>query len=209
MAALGALLMAHGNAQHLAIATEALVLRLLWRRTGLYIAGIVSHALYGIVAFLLLRDLTGTLSPHIPLFNATGLTMLWSIAAVAIAALNLPRDKVRRFYLYAAHAMIMAWVLHECSRLSNGQAIVTVIWGVYGTSLLVAGLLKAIRSMRTVGLVTLLVVVGKLFMVDLASVPAIWRILLFIGFGGVFLALSYWFISLDRSRAQEGQKHDE
>lgn len=201
MAAVGALLLAEGNAQHLAIATEALVLRLLCRRTSLYVADILSHVLYGIVAFLLLRDLTGTRSSGIPLFNTTGVTMLWSIATIAIAALNLPRDKVRRYYLYVAHVMIMLWVLHECSNLSNGQAIVTVIWGVYGAGLLVAGLRKANRSMRTVGLVTLLAVVGKLFLVDLASVPAIWRILLFIGFGGVFLALSYWFMSLDRSRS--------
>jgi hypothetical protein len=80
----------------------------------------VSHALYGIVAFLLLRDLTGTFSPDVPLFNATGLTMLWSIAAVAIAALNLPRDNVRRFYLYTAHAMFMAGA-PSVSRLSNGR----------------------------------------------------------------------------------------
>jgi len=209
MAAVGTLLLAHGNAQHLAIATEALVLRLLWRRTNLYLAGIVSHALYGIVVFLLLRDLTSTRQPDIPLFNATGLTMLWSIATIAIAALNLPRERVRRFYLYSAHAMVMAWVLHQCSHLSNGQAIVTVIWGVYGASLLVTGLRRANRSMRTVGLVTLLAVVGKLFIVDLASVPAIWRILLFIGFGGVFLALSYWFMSLDRSRSPQASRDAE
>lgn len=54
--------------------------------------------------------------------------------------------------------------------------------------------------MRTVGLLTLLAVVAKLFVIDLRSLPAIWRVLLFIGFGGVFLALSYWFLSLDRSR---------
>ena len=201
MAAVGVMLLAEGNAQHLAIATEALVLRLLWRRTGLYVAGIVSHALYGIVAFLLLRDLTSASRPTVPLFNATGLTTLWSIATVAIAALNLPRGRVRRFYVYATHAASMAWVLHQCSRLTNGQAIVTVIWGVDGATLLVVGLRKSIRSIRTLGLVTLLAVVAKLFLVDLVSVPAIWRILLFIGFGGVFLALSYWFLSLDRSRS--------
>lgn len=201
MTAVGALLLAEGNAQHLAIATEALVLRLLCRRTNLYVANIVSHGLYGIVAFLLLRDLTGTSRPDVPLFNTTGVTMLWSIATIAIAALNLPPGRGRRFYVYAAHFMSMAWVLHQFSRLSNGQAIVTMIWGVDGVTLLVVGLRKANRYLRTLGLVTLLGVVGKLFLVDLASLPAIWRILLFIGFGGVFLALSYWFMSLDRSRS--------
>ena len=40
---------------------------------------------------------------------------------------------------------------------------------------------------------TLLVLVGKLFLVDLARLEAIWRILLFLGFGGLFLVLSYYF----------------
>lgn len=206
MAAVAALLLAEGNAQHLAIATEALVLRLLCRRTNLYVTNIVSHGLYGIVAFLLLRDLTGTSRPDVPLFNTTGITMLWSIGTILVAALNLPRGGVRRFYVYAAHFMSMAWVLHQFSRLSNGQAIVTMIWGVDGVTLLVAGLRRANRYLRTLGLVTLLAVVGKLFLVDLASVPAIWRILLFIGFGGVFLALSYWFMSLDRSRSSPASR---
>ena len=201
MAAVGASLLADGNAQRLAIATEALVLRLLCRPTNLYIASIVSHGLYGIAAFLLIVDLFGTPRPDLPLFNATGLTMLGSIATLAIAAVCLPRGRARRLYVYATHAMSMAWVLHQFSRLPNGQAIVTVIWGVDGVTLLVVGLRIANRYIRTLGLATLLAVVGKLFLVDLASVPAIWRILLFIGFGGVFLALSYWFISLDRGRA--------
>ena len=35
--------------------------------------------------------------------------------------------------------------------------------------------------------------VGKLFLVDLARLEAIWRILFFLGFGGLFLVLSYYF----------------
>jgi uncharacterized membrane protein len=201
MTAVGALLLAEGSIQHLAIATEALVLRLLCRRTNLHVASIVSHGLYGVVGFLLLLDLVGASRPDVPLFNTTGITMLWSIATIAIAAFCLPRGRVRRFYVYATHFASMAWVLHQFSRLANGQAIVTMIWGVDGVTLLVVGLRRANRYLRTLGLVTLLAVVGKLFLVDLASVPAIWRILLFIGFGGVFLALSYWFMSLDRSRS--------
>ena len=42
------------------------------------------------------------------------------------------------------------------------------------------------------GLGTLLLVVGKLFVVDLAAVGTIWRIALFLGFGVVFLVLSYF-----------------
>ncbi|MCZ6916991.1 MAG: DUF2339 domain-containing protein [Gemmatimonadetes bacterium] len=51
---------------------------------------------------------------------------------------------------------------------------------------------------RGAGVATLMLVVGKLFLVDLARVEAIVRILLFLGFGGVFLTLSYFFRSLLR-----------
>jgi uncharacterized membrane protein len=201
MATTGALLLIDGDAQHIAIATEALALRLLFRRTGLHIAGVVSHALFFVVVFLLLRDLSADTRPALPLTNRLGIATLWSVVAVGLAALAMPRVPMRRFYFYTAHAMIMGWILHQCSLMHNGQAVVTVIWGVYGASLLIAGLRASIRPLRTVGLLTLLAVVAKMFMVDLESVPAIWRILLFIGFGAVFLALSYWFMSLDRSRS--------
>jgi uncharacterized membrane protein len=208
MATAGALLLVNGDAQHIAIATEALALRLLFRRTGLHMAGVVSHALFLIVAFLLLRDLSADTRPALPLTNRIGITTLWSVVAVGLAAFAMPRVPVRRFYFYAAHALIMGWILHQCSLMHNGQAVVTVIWGVYGASLLIAGLRTQIRPLRKVGLLTLLAVVAKLFVVDLKSVPAIWRILLFIGFGAVFLALSYWFMSLDRSRSNTVPKEE-
>ncbi|HZG64095.1 MAG TPA: hypothetical protein VEY13_11395 [Rubrobacteraceae bacterium] len=52
----------------------------------------------------------------------------------------------------------------------------------------------------------MLLVVGKLFLVDLAKVDVVWRVPLFLGLGGHFLALSYYLRSLWRldSRAGEG-----
>lgn len=55
-------------------------------------------------------------------------------------------------------------------------------------------------------LATLLLVVGKLFLVALAKVDVVWLVPLFLGLGGHFLALSYYLRSLWRldSRAGEG-----
>jgi uncharacterized membrane protein len=39
---------------------------------------------------------------------------------------------------------------------------------------------------------TLLLVVAKLFLIDLVALDAIWRILLFLSIGGMFLFLSYY-----------------
>jgi uncharacterized membrane protein len=62
--------------------------------------------------------------------------------------------------------------------------------------LVVYGLVRGVNPVRGAGVATLMLVVGKLFLVDLARVEAIVRVLLFLGFGVVFLTLSYFFRSL-------------
>ena len=68
--------------------------------------------------------------------------------------------------------------------------------------LLVMGLRLDLAAARLVALGTILLVVGKLFLVDLAGLETIWRVLLFICFGGVLLALGYWFPLLWRRRTK-------
>ncbi len=45
-------------------------------------------------------------------------------------------------------------------------------------------------------------VVGKLFVVGLIGIEAIWSVLLFLGFGGLFLALSYYLRSLEHPKSE-------
>ena len=45
-------------------------------------------------------------------------------------------------------------------------------------------------------------VVGKLFVVDLIGIEGIWRVLLFLGFGGLFPALSYYLRSLGHPNSE-------
>ena len=45
--------------------------------------------------------------------------------------------------------------------------------------------------MQQAGLATLGLTAGKLLLVDMAQLDVVWRILVFLGFGGAFLALSY------------------
>ena len=49
-------------------------------------------------------------------------------------------------------------------------------------------------------------VVGKLFVVDLAELDAIWRILLFLGFGALLMLVSYLVPSLWRSDDEDHSK---
>jgi len=80
--------------------------------------------------------------------------------------------------------------------LANGQGWVSAAWGVYGAALLIFGLRLNYHKLRLAALGTLILLVGKLFMIDLAKLEAIWRVLLFIGIGGILLTLSYFFQSL-------------
>jgi uncharacterized membrane protein len=73
---------------------------------------------------------------------------------------------------------------------------VTIAWGIYASILLVLGLRQNLNQLLTVAVGTFFIVVGKLLLVDLAELKAIWRILLFLGFGGLFLVLSYYFQAL-------------
>ena len=76
--------------------------------------------------------------------------------------------------------------------MENGQACVTVSWGTYAVILLILSFIKFGKAMRLVAMGTIFIVVGKLFLVDLSQLQAIWRILLFMGFGAVFLLLGYY-----------------
>ena len=58
--------------------------------------------------------------------------------------------------------------------------------------LVVIGLKLPSTKLRVLGLVTLAVTVLKLVLIDLEDVKAIWRVLLFSGFGAVLLYLSHW-----------------
>ena len=70
--------------------------------------------------------------------------------------------------------------------------LVTATYAVIGAVLLVMSKRRGgERLLRLLGGVTMLIVVARLFFVDLASVEAIWRVVLFMVVGGVFLFAGY------------------
>ena len=124
------------------------------------------------------------------------------VLAFAVSGVVAPRSE-RRIYRVIGHAAVLGLILRELSLLQSGDAYVTIAWGFYAAGLLVVGLrLDHIRIVRA-GMATLLLVVAKLFLVDVSEVEAVWRILLFLGFGGLFLILSYYLQALWRPGAGE------
>ena len=96
-----------------------------------------------------------------------------------------------RLYRFGVHLALLAWLWRELSIHPNGAAYVSGAWGAYGVALLVVGVRERYDVLQKTALATLLVLVAKLFMIDLAALEALWRILLFLTIGGVFLLLSY------------------
>ncbi len=129
-------------------------------------------------------------------FNVQGLIDLAVIVLAAVISGRVAPGKLVFVYRIIAHAALLAWLWRELSVLPAGDAYVSVAWGVCGAALLVFGLRLDHAYLIRSGMATLFLLVAKLFLWDLAWVEAIWRVLLFMGFGGLFLVLSYYLRTL-------------
>jgi hypothetical protein len=209
---LAAILMLRGDALLFTLTAEAAILHYVARQFSDKLVSAEAHLLFfAAAAWLVARLVVGMLdgSPGVAepaVFNTGAMVDLLVIGlAFAVSLVVMPRA-LSMVYRVAAHAAVLAWLWRELSPLPGGEAYVTVAWGVYAVGLLVAGLrLDRIAPVRG-GMATLFLVAGKLFLVDLAEVEALWRVLLFVGFGVLFLSLSYYLQALWRPGHGSGQE---
>ncbi len=123
-----------------------------------------------------------------------GVLLILAVTGIVFLSGRLPTDSqaevVGRLYLGVAYfgGGLWGWLAFGGAELGA----VTVVWGVLGLLALIIGLAADDAGVLSIGGATLLITVGKLLLIDLVFVDAIWRILLFIGFGLEFLALGYW-----------------
>ncbi len=189
----------------MALAAEGAGLILVGRRTQMAPMETTGHVFFGVVftvaAFALFEP--NLMDPAI--FNSPALARLVVLGLAGMIALISKDDPdffgfhVPLVYSVGAYVGTLGWMAWELSRLLEGQAWVTAAWGVFGVVLVLAGSTE--RIVRQAGLAAILLAVGKLFIVDLAAVAPVWRMLLFAGFGLVLLAIGYW---LDRSETDDG-----
>ena len=191
-------LIMRGDLLFFVLAAEATALHIISSRLPDRGLQIIAHALFGVLVIWLGYHLTIARAEGTPVFNSQALTDLFVILAGVGVSRLFALTEVRQAYRVIAHIAFLGWLLRELSPLTNGQAYVTLSWGIYAIALLIIGLRSNLSGIRITGMVTILVVVGKLFIVDLAMLKAIWRILLFLGFGAIFLFLSYYFQALWR-----------
>ncbi|HSE97453.1 MAG TPA: DUF2339 domain-containing protein, partial [Blastocatellia bacterium] len=88
------------------------------------------------------------------------------------------------------------------------QLSLSVIWAVYGGAMLAVGMARRQRLLRIMGLLLLGVTIFKVFIVDLASLDQVYRMISFIVLGLILLAVSFLYqrlrlLIIDEGRSQK------
>ena len=192
-----------GNLELILIGFEAfavyLIARIMFDRPIL----ISSHLLFVLGTAFIIARYTATGISSTPLLNVEVLANLLFLGLLAFVAAVDEARKIRWIYAMTTHLAVLGLFASELSRLENGHGWVSVSWGIYGVALLILGLRRSIHWLRLAAMGTLMLLVAKLFLIDLARLETIWRVLLFIGVGGAFLGLSYFFPALWKDRKEK------
>jgi hypothetical protein len=187
-------LLFEGNTLLVLWAAQAVAMHALARRLSDGAVQLSAHLLFGVVALWLFQRMVEGGQPETAVWNTRALADALAIAAV-LGSSWLVAKEAAPLYRLAAHVGVLAWLWRELTRLPAGDGIVTATWGIYALAILFL-----VKGARNVGLATLCLAVAKLVLFDLSQVEPIWRILLFLSFGGVFLAIGYHFRSLWEDR---------
>ncbi len=155
-----------------------------------------AHALSTFVGLWLVARIASVISspvtPGMAVFNIGGLTDLGVVMLLLASSWFVESRGAITVYRVATHAALLGWFCRELTLLPGSHdAYVTLAWGLTGAALFVAGLRRDHAYLIKGGVATLFLVVAKLFLWDIAALDPLWRVLLFLGFGGLFLLLSY------------------
>ncbi len=192
----------HGENLLLTLAVEATLLHFVAKKSSVKFLSLLGHFLTVCVGLWLASVFSAYSYYYKPeLLSLPTFIYLLVIGLTAVSALFLATKQEAGIYLLAAHVGFMAWLWWGFSTLQSGQVYVTTLWGIYALILVALGIGFKQKLLANTGLITLMVVVGKLLLVDLIVVDVFWRIWLFLGFGTLVLILSYAFKDLWRKLA--------
>ncbi len=168
-----------------------------------------AHFLFAALAMALLQRATEMPAVIPPLINGPSLADL-SVIAIAAAISTVIRDRPAALaYRFGAYVAFLLWFWRDLVPLDDGHAYVSIAWGAIAITLIVVGWRSDQDLVRQTGLGTLGVVVLKLFAIDLSELDPVWRIVLFIGFGGLLLVTSYLFPAIWRGPSDESEESPE
>jgi uncharacterized membrane protein len=126
-----------------------------------------------------------------PAFDRYAIAFAVASGVAALTALQLERRDDRVAYFIGIYFIMHVLLASELSAVKGAPWLASVAYGVVGSGLLLFGLQRADRALQRAGMVSLALLVGRLFLYDLAQVDVGVRIVLFLVFGFAFLGLSY------------------
>ncbi len=191
LAAIGLTILLDGATLLVALGVEMLMLHWAARRLSAPVLRWTGHAFAILVAVVWIEQIETIERGVTPIMHAAGLSELAVLACVVTVPFVLTSTVVQRTYRAAALGGWLAWSWQEFAVLANGDAYTSAVWGATALTVLVVAARRRTAALQYAGFATLALFVGKLFLVDLARLSALWRILLFLGFGAVFLGISY------------------
>lgn len=140
----------------------------------------------------------------IPLINVKSILELTAIIVVILHSIKIKEKReTLNTYFIGAFLLTMFMVFRDFYAVPNGQGYITAVWGVYSIIVLIISVRKNLNLFMKVSLIALAITIIKMFFVDLANVDAIWKILLFIGFGAGLLAISYYIQTMWKPNKRE------
>jgi hypothetical protein len=152
-------------------------------------------ALIGLVA--LTWTATSTLAGLFERVDTGQLLANLFVVALLVAAAAIHRrtidDRLSALLIVGAWIGVLGWIASAFGHGAGGQGqvIVSLLWSVLAAAALIVGVRSDDQTARTIGIVTLGVVLIKLLTVDLAEVDTLWRVGLFLVVGTGLLRLGY------------------
>jgi uncharacterized membrane protein len=105
-----------------------------------------------------------------------------------------------KFFGVLSLAMLFIYLSLELNTFLNFKAPlfraggISILWGLFGLSFVLGGIIRSIKALRYAGLILFTVVVLKVFLSDLSNLSQLYRIIAFLGLGLVVLAGAFIYV---------------
>ncbi len=126
------------------------------------------------------------------------------IVAVGLGIWFTRQRDVQRFASIIVLGLFLIWLGSVLVHVPEGQAAVSVSWAIVGISILVAGAVRKVPDLGTVGLAVIGLTVAKLLIVDMREVDTLWRAGLFLVVGLGIMRLGFLLPRLTGAESGDG-----
>lgn len=122
---------------------------------------------------------------------------------------------IRRIYTVLASALLMFYATVEVNTLSHWfvplfqAGAITVLWSLIAIIWVVIGLWRQIKGFRVSGLVLFAIVTAKVFLIDLAELAAIYRVVAIMIVGIILLGGSFAYLKTSKLFINKEEAHDD